>query len=136
MIKGGIFYHGKLYTSRTLQSAGRTNDKPNGSHTYERYGDYDEYGENGAFEPLSVESLGDDTYAFMTWYIQNGDLMRDPDFVFTLDHEKQELHVWEYQIDGVPPMGTIYQNVELEDGTIDRQLQTALEESFRKNLRN
>ena len=111
-------------------------DIANGSHTYERYGDYDEFGENDAFEPLSVESLGDDTFAFMTWYVQNGDLMRDPDFVFTLDHEKQELHVWEFQIDGVPPMGTIYQNVELEDGTIDRQLQTALEESFRKNLRN
>nr|WP_295068687.1 YodL domain-containing protein [Ruminococcus sp.] len=111
-------------------------DIANGSHTHERYGDYDEYGENDAFEPLSVEALGDNTYAFMTWYVQNGDLMRDPDFVFTLDHERKELHVWEYQIDGVPPMGTIYQNVELEDGTADYQLQAALEENFRMNIRN
>lgn len=69
-------------------------------------------------------------------YIQNGDLMRDPDFVFTLDHERKELHVWEYQIDGVPPMGTIYQNVELENGSIDKKLQAALEENFCMNLRN
>ena len=69
-------------------------DIADGTHTHERYGaEYDEYGENDAFEPLSIEYLGEDTYAFMTWYVQNGDLMRDPDFVFTLDHEKKELHV-------------------------------------------
>ncbi len=112
-------------------------DIANGTHTHERYGaEYEEYGENDAFEPLSIESLGDDTYAFMTWYVQNGDLMRDPDFVFTLDHENKELHVWEYQMDGVPVVGTVYQSVTLEDGTIDKQLQSALEENFRVNLRN
>nr|WP_303789391.1 YodL domain-containing protein [Ruminococcus flavefaciens] len=111
-------------------------DIANGTHTHERYGDYDEYSENDADEPLSLESLGDDTYAYMTWYIQNGDLMRDPDFVFTLDHEKKELHVWEYQMDGVPSVGTVYQRVELDDGTIDTKLQAALEENFRLNLRN
>ena len=111
-------------------------DIANGTHTHERYGDYDEYGENDGNEPLSLESLGDNTYAYMTWYIQNGDLMRDPDFVFTLDHEKKELHVWEYQMDGVPSVGTVYQNVVLSDGTIDTKLQAALEENFRLNLRN
>lgn len=111
-------------------------DIADGNHTHERYGDYDEYGENDVFEPLSVEALGDNTYAFMTWYIQNGDLMRDPDFVFTLDHENKELHVLEYQMDGVPSIGTVYQTVELEDGSIDKKLQAALEENFRLNLRN
>lgn len=111
-------------------------DIADGNHTHERYGDYDEYGENDVFEPLSVEALGDNTYAFMTWYIQNGDLMRDPDFVFTLDHENKELHVLEYQMDGVPSIGTVYQTVELEDGSIDKKLQSALEENFRLNLRN
>ena len=112
-------------------------DIADGTHTHERYGaEYDEYGENDAFEPLSIEYLGEDTYAFMTWYVQNGDLMRDPDFVFTLDHEKKELHVWEYQMDGVPAVGTVYQSVTLEDGTFDKKLQAALEENFRLNLRN
>lgn len=108
-----------------------------GTHIHERYGKmYDEYSENDAFEPLSIESLGDNTYAFMTWYVQNGDLMRDPDFVFTLDHEKHELHVLEYQMDGVPSVGTVYENVVLEGGMIDTKLQAALEENFRMTLRN
>ena len=112
-------------------------DIANGTHTYERYGeDYDEYGENDAFEPLSLEYLGDDTYSFMTWYVQNGDLMHDPDFVFTLDHENKELHVWEFQMDGVPAFGTLYERVEQEDGSIDRKLQASLEDNFRTNLRN
>ncbi len=113
-------------------------DIANGTHTHERYGaEYDEYSDdNDAFEPLSLENLGNDTYAFMTWYVQNGDLMRDPDFVFTLDHENKELHVCEYQMDGVPSIGTVYQTVELEDGTIDKKLQASLEENFRLNLRN
>ena len=112
-------------------------DMANGTHTYERYGDeYDEYGENDAFEPLSLEYLGDDTYSFMTWYVLNGDLMRDPDFVFSLDHENKELHVWEFQMDGVPSFGTLYERVELDDGSIDRQLQASLEDNFRTNLRN
>lgn len=112
-------------------------DMANGTHTYERYGNsYDEYGDNDAFEPLSLEYLGGDTYSFMTWYIQNGDLMRDPDFVFTLDHENKELHVLEFQMDGVPRVGSLYQSVILEDGTVDKQLQASLEENFRFNLRN
>ncbi|MBQ6212400.1 MAG: hypothetical protein IJJ57_05845, partial [Ruminococcus sp.] len=112
-------------------------DIANGTHTYERYGeDYNEYGENDAFEPLSLEYLGDDTYSFMTWYVQNGDLMHDPDFVFTLDHENKELHVWEFQMDGVPAFGTLYERVEQEDGSIDRKLQASLEDNFRTNLRN
>ena len=112
-------------------------DIANGTHIHERYGaEYDEYGENDAFEPLSIESLGDDTYSFMMWYVQNGDLMRDPDYVFTLDHDKKELHVWEYQMDGIPIVGTMYQSVTLEDGTIDKSLQVALEENFRVTLRN
>lgn len=112
-------------------------DMANRTHTYERYGNsYDEYGDNDAFEPLSLEHLGGDTYSFMTWYIQNGDLMRDPDFVFTLDHENKELHVWEFQMDGVPGIGSLYERVEFEDGSIDKQLQASLEDTFRTNLRN
>lgn len=112
-------------------------DIANGNHTHERYGaEYIEDGDNDAYEPLSLESLGDDTYSFMMWYVQNGDLMRDPDFVFTLDHESKELHVWEYQQDGVPFFGTVYESVTHEDGTVDRKLQASLEENFRNVLRN
>ncbi len=114
----------------------------NGEHTHERYGrEYVEDGNNDAIEPLSIENLGDfqydaDTYSFMYWYVQNGDVMRDPDYVFTLDHENQELHVMEYQIDGVPPVGTYYNSVVQSDGTIDKKLQASLESSFLSTLKN
>ena len=104
-----------------------------GSHTYERYGSHDD---NSGWEPLSIEYLGENQYGFMTTYIQNGDLMRDPDFVIELDHENKTLHVLEYQQDGVPPVGTVYERVYDEFGNPDRKLQAALEENFMVNLRN
>ncbi len=109
----------------------------NGSHTFERYGDsYVEGGNNSALEPLSIENLGGDAYSFMYWYIQNGDLMRDPDYVFTLDNEKKELNVFEYQIDGIAPVGTIYESVIADDDSIDLRLQKTLNEGFLETLRN
>ncbi|MCR4644557.1 MAG: DEAD/DEAH box helicase family protein [Oscillospiraceae bacterium] len=104
-----------------------------GSHTYERYGSHDDA---SGWEPLSVEHLGENQYGFMTTYIQNGDLMRDPDFVIELDHENKTLHVLEYQQDGVPPVGTVYERVYDEFGKPDRKLQAALEENFMVKLRN
>lgn len=104
-----------------------------GSHTYERYGNYDDA---SGYEPLSVEHLGGNVYGFMTSYIQNGDLMRDPDFTFRVDHENQRIEMLEYQQDGVPGVGTIYQRVEDEHGNADIKLRSALEQNFLQNLRN
>ena len=83
-----------------------------------------------------MEHLGDNTYSFMTFYIQNGDLMHDPDFVFRLDHENKRIDMLEYQQDGVPPVGTVYERVEDEHGNVDRKLRAALEENFMQNLKN
>ncbi|MDE6426806.1 MAG: hypothetical protein K2K89_11830 [Ruminococcus sp.] len=68
-------------------------DIASGEHTHERYGNVGD-----ALEPLSVEHLGGNTYAFMTYFIQNGDVMRDPDFEFELDHENKTLNITEYRI--------------------------------------
>ncbi len=106
-------------------------DLVSGTHTHERYGNVDD-----AYEPLSVEHLGGDQYSFMTYYIQEGDLMRDPDFTFTLDHEAKTLTIMEYQQDGVPPIGTIYQRVHDEHGNPDRKLLAALEQNFLQVLKN
>lgn len=102
-----------------------------GAHSYERYGK-----DGDAFEPLSVEHLGGNTYGFMTYYVQNGDVMRDPDFTFKLDHENQTLTILEYQQDGVPGIGTVYQQVFDENGNSDRNLLSALEKNFMQNLKN
>ena len=102
-----------------------------GTHSCERYGK-----DGDAFEPLSVEHLGGNTYGFMTYYVQNGDVMRDPDFTFNLDHENQTLTIQEYQQDGVPGIGTVYQQVFDENGNSDRKLLSALEKNFMQNLKS
>lgn len=63
-------------------------DIVSGEHTYERYGNVGD-----AYEPLAVEHLGGNTYSFMTYFKQNGDVMRDPDFEFELDHENKTLNI-------------------------------------------
>lgn len=105
-------------------------DIASGEHTHERYGNVGD-----ALEPLSVEHLGGNTYAFMTYFIQNGDVMRDPDFEFELDHENKTLNITEYQQDG-SVWGTIYQRVYDENNNPDLKLLSALEKNFMQNLRN
>ncbi|MDD5947192.1 MAG: helicase-related protein [Oscillospiraceae bacterium] len=98
----------------------------NGEHSYERYGQLDS--DTGA-EPMTVEHLGSNEYGFMYYYEQNGDLMRDPDFTFTLDHASRTLHVLDYQQDGTP-VGSVYQQVYSESGTLDEKMQASLESHF------
>lgn len=105
-------------------------DIVSGEHTHERYGNVGD-----ALEPLSVEHLGGNTYSFMTYFFQNGDLMRDPDFEFELDHKNKTLNITQYQQDG-SVFGTIYQRVYDENNTPDLKLLSALEKNFMQNLRN
>ncbi|MDE6677816.1 MAG: methyltransferase domain-containing protein, partial [Ruminococcus sp.] len=105
-------------------------DIVSGEHTHERYGNVGD-----ALEPLSVEHLGGNTYSFMTYFFQNGDLMRDPDFEFELDHKNKTLNITQYQQDG-SAFGTIYQRVYDENNTPDLKLLSALEKNFMQNLRN
>ncbi|MBQ4465879.1 MAG: N-6 DNA methylase, partial [Oscillospiraceae bacterium] len=108
-------------------------DMASGEHTYERYGTLDDA---SGWEPLSVEHLGDNVYSFTTFYIQIGNLMHDPDFTFRLDHENRRVEMLEYQQDGVPPVGTVYERVEDDHGNVDKSLRSALEENFLQNLKN
>lgn len=103
-----------------------------GERTHEHY----EADPDSGYEPLSVEMIGDDLYSFMTYYIQNGDLMRDPDITFMLDHDAKTAHVFSFQQDGVPPVGTYYVEVADENGRVDTKLQASLEQTFLQNLKN
>lgn len=102
-----------------------------GEHTHEHYGNAGD-----ALEPLSVDHLGSNVYGLMTYYVQNGDLMRDPDFTFELDHKNKTLNILEYQQDGVPCIGTVYQCVYDENNNADFKMLSALEEDFMQNLNN
>ena len=71
----------------------------------------------------------------MTYYVRNGDIMRDPDFTFALDREAKTLTMLEYQQDGVPGIGTSYQRVHDENGIADEKLLAALEKNFMQNMK-
>jgi N12 class adenine-specific DNA methylase/predicted RNA methylase len=89
-----------------------------------------------AYEPLSVERLYGDRYSLMLWYTQEGDLMRDPDFTFALDKENRTLNIQEYQTDGVPSVGTVYERVYDDGGNADEKLLAALEQNLLQVLKN
>lgn len=73
---------------------------------------------SGGFMPLSIEFIGYDwnslpVYSMMHYYIQYGDLMRDPDMTFSVDLENGKIIPLTYQQDGASwlPGGTLYQEV-------------------------
>ncbi len=81
------------------------------------------------FYSLSIENIGDNRISMMHWYTVNGDLVRDPDIEFVLNKENQTLIPMTYQ------QWDNYQNVEDQDGTIDKVLQDDLN-SFTKQWFN
>ena len=66
-------------------------------HTY-RYMRYDA-GEG--WDKLSLEWIDRDTFSMMHYYIQNGDLMRDPDIVYRVDRERGEVYPISYENSGL-----------------------------------
>lgn len=84
-------------------------------------------GEN--FYSLSIKKIGDNRISMMHWYIVNGNVVRDPDIEFVLNKENQTLIPMTYQ------QWDNYQNVEDQDGTIDKVLQDDLN-SFTKQWFN
>lgn len=105
-----------------------------GEHEYERYEDPD--GEDSGFEPLAVENHGGGQYSWSTFYFQNGDLMADPDFCFLLNHENKRMEILSFQMDGVPPYGTMYECCIDDTGNVDERLRAELEQTFLQNLKN
>ena len=105
-----------------------------GEHEYERYEDPD--GEDSGFEPLTVENHGGGQYSWSTFYFQEGGLMADPDFCFLLDHENKRMEILSFQMDGVPPYGTMYECCIDDTGNVDERLRAELEQTFLQNLKN
>ena len=75
-----------------------------GKYTYMRFSS----GEDSGYEPLYVERIGENTIAMAHTFVQNGDLMYDPEMTFSFDNEKEELLPLTYEHS---PMG-LYQEVQ------------------------
>lgn len=63
--------------------------------------------EASAYEPLSIEIIGDNRISIMHTYTMNGDLMYDPMMTFYINHDKQTMSAHEFE-QSMPPM---YQRV-------------------------
>ncbi len=97
------------------------------------------------FMPLSIEYLhysweGHPVYSMMHYYIQEGDLMRDPDMTFAVLHDEKKLVPLTFQQDGLPTAyGTLYQVVFPEPGKYRPSLLKDLDSFFAtwtKNILN
>ena len=68
-----------------------------------------------AFMPLSMDYLGENRISISHTYLQNGDLMADPDMEFVFDLENKALSARTFQQDGIG----LYQTVENQQGEVD-----------------
>ena len=68
-----------------------------------------------AFMPLSMDYLGENRISISHTYLQNGDLMADPDMEFVFDLENKALSARTFQQDGI----CLYQTVENQQGEVD-----------------
>ena len=68
-----------------------------------------------AFMPLSMDYLGENRISISHTYLQNGDLMADPDMEFVFDLENKTLSARTFQQDGIG----LYQTVENQQGEVD-----------------
>ena len=66
----------------------------NGDYTYLRF-------ESSGFEPLSVEKVGDNLVSVMHTYVQNGDVMRDPEIVLLVDNKNKTVTTASYEMSAV-----------------------------------
>jgi len=84
------------------------------------------------FEPFVIEDISmgytGAEYSAMHYYIQNGDLMRDPEITFVIDRENETITATSYQQDGFYP---VYQ-----DFSVDKTGQADTESLFSTILKN
>lgn len=71
--------------------------------------------ESEGYMPLSLEWVYKNQVSIMHTFIQNGDLMRDPDVVVRVDREEKTVQAVSFQQDGGPP---IYQEVMDYEGRV------------------
>ena len=84
-----------------------------------------------AFMPLSIDYLGENRISISHTYLQNGDLMADPDMEFVFDLENKTLSARTFQQDGIG----LYQIVENQQGEVvnpdlERQLNSFARQWF------
>lgn len=98
-----------------------------GKYSYMRFSS----GEDSGYEPLYVERIGENIIAMAHTFVQNGNLMYDPEMTFTFDNEKEELQALTYEHS---PMG-LYQDVR-QGVSVNLGLQRELNSFLKMWLKN
>jgi len=69
--------------------------------------------ESSGFMPLCIEHVGPNQISFTHYYLQNGDMMKDPDVVMEIDLKNKAAFPLTYQQDGLG----LYQEIYVTDET-------------------
>ncbi len=86
--------------------------------------------ESGGYMPLHINKINDDTIIIAHTYLQNGDVMNDPEMMFEIDRENGRLIPLTYRLDG---MG-IYQSV--EEGNVSAQSLSSFAVEWFRNIKS
>lgn len=60
------------------------------------------------YDDMYVENLGDNTLALCLFYVQNGDVMRDPEYTFKFDNENEAVRILEWRLDSMGKYESVY----------------------------
>ncbi len=85
-----------------------------------------------SFDDMYIENIGNNTLALCLFYIQNGDVMREPEYTFKFDNEKQAVRILEWQLDSMGMYHHVYdsENPQLYNSTLKKDL----DETFNSTL--
>ena len=61
-----------------------------------------------SYDDMYIENIGGNTLALCLFHLQNGDVMRDPEYTFKFDNEKQAVRILEWQLDSLGKYECVY----------------------------
>lgn len=60
------------------------------------------------YDDMYIENIGGNTLALCLFHLQNGDVMRDPEYTFKFDNENEAVRILEWQLDSLGKYECVY----------------------------
>ncbi len=86
------------------------------------------------YDDMYVEKIGSNTYALCLFYIQNGDVMREPEYTFRIDRENKAARILEWTMSSMGIYECVYSDAEPEK--CNRGLKQDLDCTFNQTLKD
>ena len=84
------------------------------------------------YDDMYIENIGGNTLALCLFHLQNGDVMRDPEYTFKFDNENEAVRILEWQLDSLGKYECVYDADNLK--MYSPGLKKDLDESFYSTL--